>query len=410
MKVAILMGRGIEGCGVSKFTIEMTKYLKKNGHECTVIASKDKTWSRVNSHVMPNLMYVKFAEDVNIDSVADACNSCDLVIINSLPPFAHKKNQNYDLKVAENFRKILNKISAPSVLFQHDHNKISIIRNDCLKESIDKSKVLFAHSPTGDFAGVVESMSEAGGIMGFFGGDAPKKQILNFQPGMYFDEVREKYWKPIEQIDKMCHRWIGRMALWKGPRLMMDFHEKHLRQMNALTILEGIEKSLAYVELKQKYSFHYLNNVSPDKTDFTDWYGNKPVVFSFFKNHEILERMSKSGYGYQLSLLDPRFIEKSIEYTHCEVVATGTIPVFHQGYGDACTHRVLGIPLTECADSGTIWLSSENMQQSADLISALNKDNGMRNEYREKAYEFYKSHQDADAVFDSIFNMIGKVK
>jgi hypothetical protein len=410
MRVAILMGRGIEGCGVSKFTIEMAKYLQKHGHEYVVIAAKDKTWSRKNSHEMPNLMYIKFADDGSVDHVADACNSCNLVVINSLPPYAYKKNLNYDVKVAENFRKILQKISAPTVLFQHDHNKISITRNDCLKESIEKSKALFAHSPTGDFAGVVENMSEAGGVMGFFGGDAPKKEILNFQPGMYFDEVRQKYWKPIEQTDKMCHRWIGRMALWKGPRLMFDFHEKHLRKMNALTILEGMEKSLAFVEIKQKYSFQYFNTENPGKVDFTDWYGNTATVFSFYKNHELLERLSKSGYGYQLSLLDSRFIKRSIEYTHCEVAAAGAIPVFHRGYGEACTHRVLGKPLTECVDSGTIWLSNDNMEQCADLISALNTDDGLRNEYREKAYEFYKSHQDADAVFDEAFKLIGEAK
>ena len=33
MKVAIIMGRGIEGCGVTKFTVEQTKWLKKNGYD-----------------------------------------------------------------------------------------------------------------------------------------------------------------------------------------------------------------------------------------------------------------------------------------------------------------------------------------------------------------------------------------
>ena len=30
MKIAIIMGRGIEGCGVTKFTVEQTKWLAKN--------------------------------------------------------------------------------------------------------------------------------------------------------------------------------------------------------------------------------------------------------------------------------------------------------------------------------------------------------------------------------------------
>jgi hypothetical protein len=406
MKITILMARGIEGCGVSKFTIEMSKYLQKHGHEYTVIASKDKNWSRKNSHNISNIIHMKFAEDSSIEQITNICNSSNLVIINSLPPFAYKKNLNYDVKVASNFRKILEKILTPVVLFQHDHNKISITRNDCLKESIEKSKILFAHSNTGDFATIVENLSETNGIMSFFGENVLKKEILNFQPGMYFDEVRQKYWKPIDQTDKMCHRWIGRMALWKGPRLMFDFHEKHLRKINALTILEGLEKSIAFVDIKKNYSFQYFDTENPNNIDFTDCYGNVSTVFSIYKNDEMLERMSKSGYGYQLSLLNSRFIKRSIEYTHCEIIATGAIPVFHKEYGDACTHRVSGIPLSECLNSGTIWLSNDNMDKCANLISNLNANTNLRDEYREKAYEFYKSHQDADATFNEIFKLI----
>ena len=38
MRVAILMGRGVEGCGITKYTVEMTKWLAANGHDFKVIA------------------------------------------------------------------------------------------------------------------------------------------------------------------------------------------------------------------------------------------------------------------------------------------------------------------------------------------------------------------------------------
>jgi len=46
------------------------------------------------------------------------------------------------------------------------------------------------------------------------------------------------------------------------------------------------------------------------------------------------------------------------------------------------------------------------MKPAFDVLDKLSKDNGMRNEYREMAFEFYKSHQDAQPTFEEMMKQI----
>ena len=124
-----------------------------------------------------------------------------------------------------------------------------------------------------------------------------------------------------------------------------------------------------------------------------------------YNNTEMLERMSTSGFGYQLTTMKPRFIEHSIEYTHCEIVATGVLPVFRKSFGDYCIHRKTGVPLTQCADTGTVWLDDTRMDVAADTVQRLQQDAGLRAEWREAAYEFYSSHQGTGNEFARLFGL-----
>lgn len=405
-KVTVIMGKGLEGCGVSKYSIELCKYLEKHNHDYKLIASKDKNWSRGSSHTFKNLIHIKFALEDSVQSVVDICNSSDLVIINSLPAKPLGVTKGHDAQVGKNFIAMLSQIKVPVISIQHDHNKLSIIRNDALKETIERSDMLFSHAPDNDFVREIKSMFPDSSGLGNFFDESPVKKIefFNFQPGMYFDEVKDKYWKPISEVDKNVHRWIGRTTFWKGFDLMFKFSQE-LRKKNAVTILEGIEKSPAYIAFKERYDYIDYVTTKTHTVNVTKHLGDKPLVFTLFNNVELLERMSKTGYGYQLTVIEPRYIQHSIEYTHCEVASVGCVPVFRKEYGEACIHRITGNPLSK-DDSGTIWLGEDNINEVSSLMDKLNSDNGLRDEYRNKAFEYYKSHQDADKIFDELFSKI----
>ena len=145
MKIAIIMGRGIEGCGVTKFTVEQTKWLAKNGHEFTVFSSKDKSWTRKNAHDVSNVVQLKFAKPEETNKLIAGCNAADVVIINSLPSIGHPD------ECIIQFKRALNEITKPIVLIQHDHSALSIKRNAAIDESIGKAAILFGHSSRNDF-------------------------------------------------------------------------------------------------------------------------------------------------------------------------------------------------------------------------------------------------------------------
>ena len=398
MKFALIMGRGREGCGVQKFTLEQYKWLLKNGHEAVVYASSDKSWTRKKSHDCPFIIDVKMAKPDQTDKMIAGCNNADVVIINSLPSLSHPE------AAVDQFKRFLNEVTKPVVLIQHDHSSLSIKRNAAIDESIRKARVLFGHSSCNDFARLVESSTGGGGLADFFSEENTSKKILNFQPGMDFDSVRAKYWKPIEQTDPIMNKWIGRTTSWKGYVQMFKFHNEFLRPNNFITTFEGIEKSPAYLGFRELSEFHGM--IDQDITNVQLEVNQPAYVFGPFVNEQMLERMSRVGFGYQLSLLNERFIERSIEYTHCEVACTGVVPVLRKAYGERCTHRKYGDKLINCKNTGTIWLDDNDMQPAFDLLYKLSKDSVMRDEYREQAFEFYKEHQDASYTFAEMMKSI----
>jgi len=402
MHVVLLLARGIEGCGVTKYAIELEKWLLANGHQCNVVASKDKRWGRHNAHSFQNhVLHVKF-DHAEFELAYEMCRSADLILINSVPSISHPEG------CIENYGKILD-LPTKKVFIQHDHNKLSMRRNALLLESVEKSDLVFAHSDKGDFAKMVhEKVDDKGPLSAFFD-DSPDTPIYTFQPGIDMQGLRLKYWKLIEEQDPRHHKWIGRTTFWKGFGLMFQFANDHLMKMNHLATLEGIEKSPAYLALKDKFEGMYEDFLKEniDDVNIKDYYGKQPLLFTAYENNPLMERMSKCAFGYQLSLLDPKFLDKSLEFTHLETICTGTIPVFRKEYGDNARHRTKGGILSEYSfeESGTLWLGEDNQQEVADMMEQLSNNAVMRNEYREKAYEFYSGY-DAKYTYSDMFNLI----
>jgi len=399
--IAIIMGRGIEGCGVTKFTVEQCKYYERNGYDYKVFASKDKSWTRKNSHKTDNIQQLKFAKSDEVDAMIKCINKSDIAIINSLPALSLKE------EAIQNFKRMLSEIEVPVALIQHDHAMQSIRRNGALDEAIKKANIIFVHSTTNDFAKYAKE--KVGPKVDLFGAEEGTP-IVAFQPGMFFDEVKSKYWKTkIGVQDVMHHKWIGRTTSWKGYKEMFAFHNDYLKQNDMLTTYEGIERSPAFLGFRELSEFNNLLAEDPNEYDLNDGYGSDVHVFGPYVQEEMLERMSKVGFGYQLSRMKEHFIQRSIEYTHCEVVCTGTIPVFNKKYGDACTHRHYGKKFTECENTGTVWFDEHNFDSTFNMILDLFDHPEKRQKMRNDAYEFYKLHQDASYTFKELMENIQNV-
>jgi hypothetical protein len=394
------MGRGIEGCGVTKYTLELAKWINTTNRKARIFSSADKKWSRENAHEdAKNIQTFKLKDDASTTQLIHNLNECDYVICTSLPSKGHPK------KMIDNFERTLSEITVPFVLLQLDHKAQSIRRNECMESAINKADLLFALSTTNPFSNVARQQLGEGALNEFFGDETT--DIFDYQVCLDMSDIKNKYWKPIEETDAKHHKWIGRTTYWKGYNKMFEFHDNYLRANNCLTTIEGIERSPAYLTFKELGEFGE-HKVGIEEYDLSNDYGNCLQTFGPYIHSEMLERMSKVGFGYQLSLLQEEYINRAVEYTHLEIVSVGAIPVFRELYGNHCHDRVSGKPLTQCKDTGTIWLSEDikDMDKAFQLISKLENDSVMRDEWRTMAYEFYYNHQDSHISAAEVINNI----
>jgi hypothetical protein len=382
--ISLVMGRGIEGCGVTKFTIEQAKYYANNDDDYKIWASKDKTWSRKNAHTdIENLEHIKFTEE-EVSRMISEINATNVCIVNSLPPKSMKE------EAVNQFARILKEVKVPIVLIQLDHNIQSLRRNCLMDEFIERADMLFALSPTGAFGQYVNKIK-------------PGKVVYPYEIGFDFDAISHVR-VPLSEQDVNHHKWIGRTVSWKGFKPMFEFAESSLTPGGKLITFEGIDRSPAFLGFKNDHEFQ--NHLKDDIENFEFEYGKLPYVFGAYVHSEMLHRLARSGFAYQLSILKPASINMALEYTHCEIVAAGAIPVFRKAYGDHCKHRWSDKPLTECQDTGTVWLDEYDHKPAYKLIEELSKDDAMREDYRKMSLDFYRDHQDSQHVYESLMDKI----
>jgi hypothetical protein len=395
MKIIHILGRGIEGCGVTRFTLEMKDWALSKGYDYKIYATKDKRWTRASSHQLDeHVVEQKFGNKpargdtlFGVDNIIADCNNADIVIIGSLPSKGHPAD------CIENFEKLLNSITSKVVMIQHDHKMMSIKRNALLDKAILRADVLFAYSESNPFMNYCRTLG-AGGAM------------YNFCNGIDIEKIKSDYWKPIDEQDPKHLKWIGRSAYWKGFDVLFDLYETQAKGKDFLFTLEGMEKSIQFVDIRKRFDF---NEMAEDFNAPTK-YGEKPYIFGAYKHAEMLQRLSKCGFGFQLTYLQPEYIQNFIEFTHLEIVGVGVIPIFRKKYGDHCTHLKTGNLLTEDENSGTIWLNEVggDHTKEIELITKLSNDSVMRDEWRNMAFEYYHSHNSPESSFGDFFEKVNR--
>ena len=407
-RVALLMGRGIEGCGITKFSLEQVRWFKKNNIDVTIFASGDKVWTRAQSHDVDTVKLVKFADTTEAEELVRTIDAdFDVLIVNSLPSKATNQTGGIDDDAVKNFIKIIESVKVPMVLVQLDHTKLSVLRNAALEESIKRANVIFTLSSTNDFVHIVDEILNRNGIASFFDDDdVSETPVFATQAGMDYDHCRETYAIPGGTPRLNEHKWIGRTTSWKGYQQMFRFHEKYLRPNGHVTMLEGIERSIALVDVRKAFTFieHKDDKLRDGNYDMQE--GDHAHVFGPYDHASMLKRMAGVGFGYQLSILKDRYIEHSIEFTHSEIACIGVVPVFRKEYGERCMHRTLNKPLIECEGNGTIWLGDDNGEECWEEIKRINSDPAIRLAKVNEAFDFYRDQSDAEFIFAEMWKNI----
>lgn len=394
-RIAIGLFRGIEGCGCTKNAIE---FVKANP-TAKIFATEDKKWPRRKSQEIDCTSF-KLADDTKKDALIKIINeNFDIILLYSIPSKSHPE------KCISNFLEFVKAIKIPSALIQVDHAIQSLHRNANLVEVSNNVDVLLTHSLTSEFVKYCNKFDV-------------KTPIKTMGVGFDFDKHRKKYWLPIEEQDNKMVRWIGRTAAWKGYSLMIDYHNRVLRKLGFITILEGLEASINYTDVlydnkKDLTTLRDVNNFFRPLTEEekirkkTMKYGNEktntgPYLYPQYNNDECMNRLKRSAFGSDLYNLKPHKYGNNIEYCHAEIIACGCIPVFHKHFGDNIIHKKQGKPLTECENNGTIFLDDSNYKEVTKLIYKLSNDNVMRDKWREDSFKFWKEHASGNVIFDEM--------
>ena len=408
MNVLLVLGRGVEGCGVTRFTIELYNYLKTN-NDVDILASIDKKWGRDKAQ---EIIYIphKF-----INSVWTSEKKYDVCIITSVP--AKDKNDEAFTKVSTNFIETLKSLNCRLVYTQCDNKISSINRNfyhdqRYMNEFFSIIDRIMVHNLNADF---VKKFIDKHSLRGhkFTVG----QQVLISTD---FDELNSEITKS-DKLDKTCW-FVGRSAQWKGWREFRDFHTNYLKDDGYVSVIEGIELSINAKQdlsdpdiLKNEnryvwrtdglyetgqigYDVNYVSNN-------IDEFRNKPIlIYGPYNRIEALNRVNKAKFGMFFTFTGPEF-GGQIEITFLEIVGAGTVPVIRKELWDHAFFNDTWLKdLGTSEDLGIVVYDSEHPSQCLELMDKLNSDDVLYNEYLNKCLAFCKSQFDRTYIIKRLFD------
>jgi len=393
MKTIILLGRGTEGCGVTQCAIQMQKVTG-----ATILSANDKKWGRAKGLDIEQL---EMSIGKDYEAMSQQINEYDLCIVYSVPSKGHPQD------CQDNFLKLLDLINTRKAFINVDHKAASIARNANLVEVCKKMDVIMTHSMENDFCKFMRK-------------NKIQTPLTKMGLGFDYDGHRAKYWRPIEEQQHNMVRWIGRTAMWKGPALMIDYHQDALMKEDFITVLEGLEASIQYPLVlyrdnkednpidRRKVENYFRPEKKYGDVKFTnDLYGKEDIqkgsyLYPQYMNEDCMRRLSLSAFGSDLYHLKAETYGDNIENCHAECIASGTVPLFHKHFCDNVIHPVQGKPISQCQNSGTLGVDYTNFEECRQTMVKLKNDPSMRDDWREMSFEFWKQHSDGKTVVEDI--------
>ena len=428
MKVLMIMGRGIEGTGNTRITIELKKYIEDQNNYVKVVAAADKAWGRRASQEVNDFINHKFQKAPYIDD-----EIYDMCIVMSVPPKAKKsakikadpilldqfnKTQGAILDNFIKTMKILKDKGTKMLYMQVDHKIHSISRNfyaleeytQAFYELLDR---VIVHGLENDFCKkFIDRKIKPLDNIHF---DIKDQLAISCD----YDEVNS-FIKPHEKIKRSAY-FIGRSATWKGWTYFRDLHENYLKQNGYVSIIEGIEMSInakdnLYTKEGKKYiaprsdnTIMISNKLNENETPeyvitHADEFRNEPVfIYGPFNRIDALNRLAHSKFGMFFSFLGKEY-DGPLENTLLETVAVGTIPVIRKELWESAKFN--GDMLTNYIprEIGFIVYDEKNPIECVDLMNFIDENDKLYNDYIERAQAFCRKNFDRKVIMKRLFD------
>jgi hypothetical protein len=304
MKIAIVFGKGLDGCGVEKYAAVFKDFYKDT---LDIYNLKEKSFTRSGGHVKEAIDFLP--EDMaKTAKILD--ENYDIVIFNSYPG-----NSNKPSTIKSFFFDMLMKVNKPiTVAMMHEIKKANYERIPMHIAIANQCDQTYNFSTITDYAMAVKNILTH-----------KADRIRRFRMPMTINYKSV----PFEQKEKMV-LYAGRWTSMKGPRRVLNFLDIPNNQFKGRLI--GIERSIgAKGDIIDHPNCVYAGN-------FNNWQKDieTHTVFGPYPYEVGQELMSKAMFGYSGFTLprEPQNYGDRMEYSQMEIFINGTIPIFDKHYGE----------------------------------------------------------------------------
>lgn len=339
--VAILLLRGLEGCGVTTYCRHLKAYYDYVGAKCEIFVLNDKKIGRADTSTDLPINEFKFE---NSQSIVDKINAdFEISLVFSVPA----KSSSEEAK-AGYIPQILEKLKTSTWMINLDHHLLSFSRNANYKEAIESCRGVLCYS-------LNETKS---GFIGWLQKNKVKTTVKNLDNFFHIPRLKNLMSFSKEGREKRLIN-ASRAVAWKRGSLVLNLH-KPLAQKGFTTEMIGFERSIAgWAQLKNyegKLEWFTTDNfykpvktasafssarINNDLFDYVDANGQDPdlmYVFGSYDYNRGLERVAHSAFATH-----PRSFEhnklcygNNFEFQGLEA-ALLSVPVFHRHFLETVT-------------------------------------------------------------------------
>lgn len=385
MKIAQILGRGIEGAGVSRYAYEMNQWLVKNGYDATIYVVHEKKWPRFKKAPIKEFTTI---DNMSKDELVTLFNSYDCVFIHSVPSIKHSSD------CQKKFMEMVHEITSLKVIFQNDHKLQSLSRNaNFLDICKDCDRIASFGVTTPFYKKVIEVLGEEEAL----------KRYVHLHNS--FDTSRLLSFRKQQHKNRITY--LGRYATFKDPKRMLallPYVSQHGQELECI----GIEKSIGAVS-----NFFWIDPKTPTLNPAIEFYTNlinipnrdpnKLYVFGPYDWEEGVEALSNSLFGASFYHLPPETYGNNIEYAQVEMIGVGCIPIFDYGFGESVyayeNGESTGKRLIDI-ENFAVFLKKDlsNLQDVIKQIKEISNDPELQEKYRKVSFDVISKHVNVDSV------------
>ena len=388
LRIALIYGKNLDGCGVQRGGHELAIWSKKVGAKLDLFAYAKKA-TRSAGHTDVDSIFFKENE---VEMIANRIDeNYDIVMFMSYATNKHPESYGKDF-----YYKMFCGITKPiKAFYVHDINSMQVDRTQYLVPMIVNSDIVFHFDTDTWFSKTVDKL----GFQKI--GDRLHKYTL----WLNFDDLnsyREKYTleNKLRGMTSVT-RWSSLKNVGRSIDIMRNLKELDEKQDCQVY---GIERSIgAKFDIIDRPDITYVNNGSGkrDKSGPVEVYG--PVTRA-----EGLEKVSSHLFASSFFSL-PRAHQNygnRMEYSQIEIAGSGTIPVFDKDWAEnnhvKDGRRYIDIPYSAIYTDGT------NTKEIAEYLIKLSNNPEELKKYRDVSYQTVLDEFNADNVIPEAIDLILK--